>query len=401
MFINLVFSIIGLAALVFSADCLVKAASNLALNFGVSKMVIGLTIVAAGTSLPEFVVSVNSSIKGDPSLSLGNVVGSNIMNIALILGLTSIILPINSTKEMVKREVPIMIAVTALAWVLAKTDSKITPYEGILLLVIFIAYNVMSYIIGKREASLKEEYEEEADKVITKEVNGKTVDNIVEEKKEIEENTEKREENKAEENQKTEDKEEQIPSVGFNLACIIGGIVGMVLGSEFLVRGATNIAKLLGISNEIIGLTLVAIGTSLPELTTSIIAARKGQSDLSVGNVLGSNIFNITAIIGTAAFIPIFYSNADTSHFLNVSNEMLTLHIPIMMVVAVILLPIMLTDMKISRNEGLFFLGIYICYTIMLFQSTSSKENIKPKEVVQEQSINTNASSTLPLSIAK
>ncbi len=390
MFLNLILCIIGLAVLVYSADKLVEAASDLALNLGVSKMVIGLTIVAAGTSLPEFVVSLNSSIKGNPSLSLGNVVGSNIMNIALILGITALILPINSTKEMVKREVPIMIAVTALAWIFAKTDAVITPYEGAILLVIFIVYNITSYVIGKREAKLAKEYEEEANKIIPQKAA------VIEENKENAEkaeNTEKAE--KASEDTKSEsetpseseEKEKQPPSVGINILYIIGGLVGLVLGSELLVRSATAIAVALGVSSEIIGLTLVAVGTSLPELATSISAARKGQSDLSMGNVLGSNIFNITAIIGTAAVVPWFTSGQNGLQYLTVSQEMLSLHIPIMMVVAVILLPIMITDMKISRKEGAFFMIIYICYSIMLFQTAVGNKKAEEKVTVIEQPI--------------
>lgn len=356
MFIDFLLCIIGLFALVYAADKLVEGASNLALNFGVSKMMIGLTIVAAGTSLPEFVVSLNSSIKGNSALSLGNVVGSNIMNIALILGITALIMPINSIKAMVKREVPIMIALTALVWVFAKTDSTITPNEGFILLGIFIAYNIMSYIIGKKEAKIAEELTEEAEKIIS---------------------------------EKSE--EEKPPSMGFNIFCIIGGLIGMVIGSECLVRGAVSIATTLGIGDEVIGLTLVAIGTSLPELATSIVAAKKGQSDLSVGNVVGSNIFNITAIVGTAAVVPFFIRNTASSQFLQVSSDMLSLHIPIMLIVAIVLLPIMFTDMKISRKEGAFFLIIYLAYSIMLVQSaTKIKANNQLKtKPIQEQSLET------------
>lgn len=363
MFIDLILCIVGLALLVYAADKLVEGASNLALNFGVSKMVIGLTIVAAGTSLPEFVVSLNSSIKGNPALSLGNVVGSNIMNIALILGVTALILPINCTKAMVKREVPIMIVVTGLLWIFAYTDKAISPSEGLILFIIFIAYNVMSYIIGKREGKIAEELTEEADKIV-----------------------------------KEETEEEKPPTMTFNIFCIIGGLVGMVVGSECLVRGAVSIATAMGVSDEIIGLTLVAIGTSLPELATSVVAAKKGQSDLSVGNVVGSNIFNATAIVGTAAAVSFFMNNVTASSYLQVSPDMLSLHIPIMMVTAIVLLPIMFTDMKITRKEGVFFLVVYIAYTIMLIQTASAEKQTKeqPKvNTVSEQTV----TPTVPVAI--
>lgn len=410
MFLDLILCVLGLAILVYAADKLVESASNLALNFGVSKMVIGLTIVAAGTSLPEFVVSLNSSIKGNAALSLGNVVGSNIMNIALILGITALILPINGTKEMVKREVPIMIAVTALVWIFAKTDFIISPSEGLILLAIFIVYNVLSYVIGKREAKLAEEYEAEANQYIMlkkkKVANSNKASGEDKSEKVSNENEAAKTENNANasdeaktESESKDSKEEQPPSIGVNLLWIAGGLVGMVIGSELLVRSAVSIATALGVSNEVIGLTLVAIGTSLPELATSVVAAKKGQSDLSVGNVLGSNIFNITAIVSTAAIVPYFTSAGASSLYLRVSEEMLTLHIPIMMVVAIILLPIMITDMKISRKEGAFFLAIYLCYTIMLVQSAVKPNKPEEKQVntIQENSIAVPASSTLNL----
>ena len=366
MILDFILCIVGLAVLVYSADKLVEAASNLALNLGVSKMVVGLTIVAAGTSLPEFFVSLTSSIQGNPSLSLGNVVGSNIMNIALILGVTALVLPINSKKEMVKREVPIMIAVTALAWIFAKTDSVFSPVEGAILLIVFVIYNTVSYVIGKNEAKLAKEYAEEADRFVSY-VEDKEDDQV---KKE--DNQEKAESNEgkaeADEKSKEESDNKQLPSVKVNILWLIAGLIGLGIGSKLLVDSATKIAAALGVSSEVIGLTIVAIGTSLPELVTSIVAAKKGQSDLSIGNVLGSNIFNLTAIIGTAATVPWLVPNATGTKYLVVSPEMLSLNIPIMMVVAVILLPIMITDMKISRKEGAFFLAIYICLRLCLYK---------------------------------
>ncbi len=346
MFIDLLLCIVGLVLLVYCADKLVEGASNLALNFGVSKLVIGLTIVAAGTSLPEFVVSLNSSIKGNPALSLGNVVGSNIMNIALILGITALIKPISCTKAMVKRDVPIMIIVTGLVWYMAHTDAIITPNEALILIALFVAYNIMNYKIGKKEG-------------------------------EAEAST-------APENSE----EEKLPSTWFNVLCIVGGLIGLVLGSESLVRGSVSIAKYFGVSDEIIGLTLVAIGTSLPELATSIVAARKGQSDLAIGNVVGSNIFNLLAIAGTAAVVPMFMNGVTTEQYLLVSNDMLGLHIPIMMAVAIILLPIMFTDMMISKKEGAFYVIVYIAYTVMLIQTTvaASKANKEEQKQITEES---------------
>ena len=385
MFMNFLLCIVGIAALVYSADKIVEAASNLAINFKISKMVIGLSIVAVGTSLPELVVSLNSSIKGNSALSLGNIVGSNIMNIALILGISAIILPINSTKELVKREIPILISATALFWIFARSDSTISPNEGLILIAIFITYNLTIYILGKKEGKLSDEYTEEAEKYIINQATPAEVHSEAEPQAEA--NDSKKEEEKQESDNEKENTSNKKSSTGFNILCIVGGFIGLVVGSELLVKGATTLALLLGMSNEIIGLTLVAIGTSLPELITSIVASKKGQSDISVGNVLGSNIFNISAIIGIVAILPYFSSNQNLNLSLAVSPEMLSLHIPVMMVLSVVLLPIMLTNMQITRREGAFFLVIYICYTIMLIQNTfpNQETSNNTAQMTQEQ----------------
>ncbi len=399
MFMNFLLCIVGLAALVYSADKVVEAASNLAINFKVSKMVIGLSIVAVGTSLPELMVSLNSSIKGNSALSLGNIVGSNIMNIALILGISAIILPINSTKELVKREIPILISVTALFWIFARSDSTISPNEGLILIAIFITYNITIYILGKKEGKLSDEYTEEAERYIINQVDQIETETKAEAQETTSDN--KKEENKESDNEK-EDTSNKKSSTGFNILCIIGGFIGLIVGSELLVKGATTLALLLGMSNEIIGLTLVAIGTSLPELITSIVASKKGQSDISVGNVLGSNIFNISAIIGIVAILPYFSGNQNLNLNLTVSPEMLSLHIPVMLVLSVVLLPIMLTNMQITSREGAFFLVIYICYTIMLIQNTfpNPKPSDNTPQMTQEQTIpNSPAPASSPINL--
>ena len=396
MFIDLLLCIVGLAALVYAADKLVEAASNLALNLKFSKMLIGLSIIAIGTSLPELFVSLNSSLKGNPALSLGNIIGSNIMNIALILGISAIILPINSTQEMVKREVPFMIAVTCLFWIFAKTDSKITPYEGIILILVFIIYNIIIYHISKKESKLTEEYIEETNRIIAFST-GKSTKELIKQQNQAETSDEA---NQNKDNP-TDISEPEKPSnnTGMNILCIVGGLIGLIIGSELLVKSAINIATACGVSNEIIGLTLVAIGTSIPELATSVIASKKGQSEISVGNVLGSNIFNITVIVGIVAVVPLFYQNPDLNLTLEISQQMLTLNIPIIIVFSVVLLPIMLTDMMISRKEGAFFLIIYICYTIMLIQGSINKPAINNNNpsVVQEKTLSEVASPTMQL----
>lgn len=332
MFFSIVLCIIGFIILSYAADKLVEGASNLAMNFGVSKTVIGLTIVAAGTSLPEMVVSVNASIKGNPALSLGNVVGSNIMNVALILGIASLIKPIQCSREMVRRETPIMISVSLLMWYVAHTGSAITPLEGMIMFAMLFAYTGLSYYWSRKESSIAAEIAEKCDEFTAE--------------------------------------PEEMPTSATNALYIVIGMIGLVAGSEVLVRGAVDIAKTLGLSDEVIGLTLIAIGTSLPELATSIVAARKGQSEISLGNVVGSNIFNVLGIVGCASTLAWFNATPETQ-VLAVSPNMLGIHIPLMVVVSLGVLPIMSTGMRIIRAEGALLVAVYLAYNVVLFQTTA------------------------------
>lgn len=349
MLLSFFLCILGFVFLTYAADKLVESATNLALDLGVSKMVVGLTIVAAGTSLPELVVSMNASLKGNSALSLGNVIGSNIMNTALILGVASLICPISCEKQMVKREVPVMIGVSAILWYLAYTGNVITPKEGLLLVTLFFLYTTMSYIIGRREAAIAKEIQEMSSDIIG-EISS----------------------------------DDQQLTFAQNIGYIVVGFIGLVIGAELLVRGSVTIAQGLGVSDEVIGLTLIAIGTSLPELATSVVAARKGQSDIALGNVVGSNIFNALGIVGCASLTP---GIADTA-LLSVSPNMIGIHIPLMMVVALAILPIMRSDMKIVRLEGAFLVAIYIAYSVILFQSSGSESSAQINQQDTPVSIN-------------
>jgi cation:H+ antiporter len=325
MAINLLFCVVGFALLVYAADKLVEGASAIAMNFGISRTVVGLTIVAAGTSLPELVVSINATLKGSAPLSLGNVVGSNIVNIALILGISALICPISCNRSLLRRDTPLMIIISGLVWYMAYTGSIITPIEGSVLLLLFFFYFAATYVIGKKEAEAEKE-------------GGATAE--------------------------AEGQEAPVTTVKA-IFFVVVGFIGLVVGAELLVRGAIEIAKDFGVTDEVIGLTLVAIGTSLPELATSVVAARKGESDIALSNVIGSNIFNLLAIVGTAGALP--YFSAGIQH-LNVSSSMIGLHLPIMLLTAVALVPIMRTGMKIVRLEGLLLLIGYIAYTAMLIK---------------------------------
>ena len=352
MFLNIILCLIGFAVLSYAADKLVEGASNLALNLGVSKLAIGMTIVAAGTSLPEMVVSVNASLKGNPELSLGNVVGSNIMNAALILGVAALIQPIACEKQTIRREVPIMIGASIMLWIMAQTGQMISFYEGLFVAFLFFLYIYLSYRWSKGNPEIAEEVEEQLGEDTEIELDAKA-------------------------------------SLTKDLFLIIAGLVGLVVGSEALVRGATEIARTLGVSDEVIGLTLIAIGTSLPELATAIAAARKGHAELTLGNVVGSNIFNILGIVGCASVVSHF-NGIPGSDILNVSNNMLGIHIPLMVVIGLSVLPIMSTGMQIIRAEGALLVSFYLFYNIILFQLnteiTSPELKIKPPTNAEQKS---------------
>lgn len=338
MLTNLLLCLVGFVILSYAADKLVEGASNLAMNLGVSKLVIGMTIVAAGTSLPEMVVSVNASLKGNPELSLGNVVGSNIMNAALILGIAALIQPIACQRQTIRREVPIMIGSAVLLWYIAHTDQQITFNEGLVVVAMFFVYIYLSYRWSQQESEEEEESHDE------------------------------------EENQGPP------PTVIRNFAFIGGGLVGLVLGSEVLVRGATSIARGIGVSDEVIGLTLIAIGTSLPELATSVVAARKGHSEITLGNVVGSNIFNIFGIVGCASVV-CHFNGVPGAEVLNVSNNMLGIHIPLMVVISMSVLPIMSTGLKIVRAEAVLLICFYLVYNVILFQSSDMSKPADQNEL--------------------
>jgi len=305
----------GFYLLTVAADWLVTGASSLAKRIGVSSLVIGLTVVAFGTSMPELVVSVDASLAGNPGIAVGNVVGSNIFNIALILGIAALIQPISCSKNVIRRDVPVMIAVAGLFWYLTQ-DRLISRAEAITLFCLLVIYTVYSYYKARKEPEPEPE--------------------------------------------KSADAQDEKPTTLFaELRLIATGFVAMIAGSKLLLQGSIALAKAGGVSDEVIGLTLIAAGTSLPELATSVVAAMKGQSDIAVGNVVGSNIFNILGILGVAGVIlP-----------LEVSEHMAKIDCPLMFVISLGCLPIMRSDLKITRLEGLVLLSAYLGYTWVLFQT--------------------------------
>jgi cation:H+ antiporter len=300
--------VLGLVLLVTGGEALVKGASSVARRLGMSPLVVGLTIVSVATSSPELAVSVGAVLRGQPELAVGNVVGSNIANILLILGISALIMPLLARRRLVRLDVPFMVAISVLLFVLA-LDGRLARWEGILLLVLFVGHMVFSVVTGRGEE------DDSAD-------------------------------------------DDRPLGVGRAVVFILVGVGLLVAGSQTLVSGASSIASALGLSDLIIGLTVVAIGTSLPELAASVVAVRKGERDLAIGNVVGSNIANLGLVLGLPAMLG--------SAGMPVPSAALALDIPLMIAVSVALLPIAFTGFVIERWEGGLFLTLYLSYLAYL-----------------------------------
>ncbi|MFQ3535865.1 MAG: calcium/sodium antiporter [Aggregatilineales bacterium] len=312
--------VLGLLGLFFGGNWLVKGAARLALSLGVSTLVVGLTIVAFGTSLPELFVSLDAAVQGASDISVGNVVGSNIANIGLILGLTALIFPVPVKKQVVRRELPIMLATSVLIVMLIQ-DNEISRLEGALLFGGVVAYTLIAYFLAVREKEPPEE--------------------VMELLEEAELGSDAERANRL-----------------FELGRLTVGLVVVVLGANLLVDGAVNIAIALGVPKLIIGLTLVAVGTSLPELATSLIASLRKENDIAVGNIVGSNIFNILAILGLTAMVqPI-----------GVNQRVLDADILVMLAFSLGLL-LAVQGGKVTRWQGALLLLAYFIFTTWAFMA--------------------------------
>lgn len=342
MLLNLVLVIAGLVILTLAADWLVEGASALAHRIGVSPLLIGLTIVAAGTSAPELVVSVQASFENNPGICVGNAVGSNIFNAAAILGIAALIHPIAVSRAVIWRDVPVMIGSALLAWFMAR-DRLFSRPESALLLFLLVLYTGASYWQARKKPDENPLPHIPAPNELLEDLTQGGTESAP-----------------AQADGSSETPAPAKPStIGRELGLIAVGLIAMIAGSKMLLVGAVAFAKYFGLSDEVIGLTLIAAGTSLPELATSTMAAWKGESEIAIGNVVGSNIFNILGILGFAGtLLP-----------LQVSEHMFGIDIPIMVVVSLGVLPIMRTGMKISRPEGIILLGTFIVYTWYLFQT--------------------------------
>lgn len=307
LFLNIVYFFAGLAALYFGADFLVKGGVDIAKRLGISSLVIGLTLVACATSAPELAVSLSSALQGNSDIAMGNAVGSNIANIGLILGVCACILPLNVDKQLLKLDAPLMVLSAILLTVLYFTSGGLNRIHGAVLLAIIIIYNI--YIIRKSRKNSETE---------------------------------------------TEKTPCRYP-LYLAIIIVIASLGVLVGGAKIFLLSAVYFAKMLNLSDAVIGLTVVAVGTSLPELATSVVATCKGEKDIAIGNVVGSNIFNILSILGVTALI----KPMNNSSLSGVDFGMMT-------GISGALLVMLFTGRKLSRIEGAILLLAYIIYTIYL-----------------------------------
>ena len=319
MVLYILYCLVGFVLLYFGAEWLVKGSSSLARSLGVTPIVIGLTVVAFGTSAPELVVSLVSSIKGKSMIAVGNVVGSNICNIALVLGLSAVLNPIKSDPTVVRRDIPIMLAIS-LYLLLLTYNSTLGRIEGATLFIGIILYTFMNYYLAKKETAGAAEIESELEEIGF------------------------------------------VTSRPKQLMMIAAGIAGVVGGAQAVVDSAVFIMTELGVSEKFIGLTIVAFGTSLPELATSVVAALRGEMDISIGNLVGSNVFNIMSVLGAASLvrpIPIPGGFIESGLWIDYLVMMFTSFLPWLM---------MRKDFTVKRSDGAILLlcyGGYLTYLII------------------------------------
>ena len=300
----------GLVLLIGGAELLVRGASGLAARLRISPLVVGLTVVALGTSTPELATSLRAGLEGRNDIAVGNVVGSNIMNVLLILGVSSLILPLAVQQRLVRIDAPLMVA-SSFAFFLFARDGAVTTGEASILLLALVVYLVWTAIhAGNESDAVRAEYE--------REYGGSGI------------------------------------GVAPGLGLIAVGLALLVLGADWLVSSAAEIARALGVSELVVALVLVAGGTSMPELATSLVAALRGERDIAVGNVIGSNLFNILGIVGVVGIV--------TSPGLSVSPAVLAFDLPVMVATSLVCLPILLSGFRIARGEGALLLLFYAAY---------------------------------------
>ena len=307
--VNILQLVGGLVILGCAGECLVRGSAQLARQMGVSALVVGLTIVAFGTSAPEIAVTLQSAAIGEDDLAVANVIGSNILNILIVLGIAAVVRPLRVSRNILTTDAPVMMFFTALFLLFAYDNNTINRWQGIFFIAALAVYTVLTYRAARRQPLVVEsEYEEDL-KVVPR-------------------------------------------PAWLNVLAVLIGFAGLVQGADLIVEGAVGIAQRMGVSTRIIGLTIVALGTSLPELATGVIATRRNQSDIAIGNVVGSNIFNILAVVGVTS----------TCYPLKVAPETLRFDAPVMLFVTVLSFWVFRTGHRISRGEGFALIGIYVVY---------------------------------------
>ncbi len=317
---------LGLVLLIAGGEALVRGASHLATAIGISPLVVGLTVVAFSTSAPELAVTVSSAWRGQPDIAVGNIVGSNIANVLLILGLSAVFAPLVVAQQLIRVDVPLMSGASLLMFILA-VDGVVGRLEGGLLFALLIGYTTLAIVASRQETrAIEQEYAAEYGTP----------------------------------------KSPSARRWPLNLLMVVVGVAMLIGGAQWLVEGAVALARLLGVSELIIGLTIVAVGTSLPELATSVVAAIRRERDIAVGNAIGSNIFNILSVLGLTALV--------APNGVAVSSAALNFDLPVMIAVAVACLPVFFTGYRIERWEGGMFLGYYVAYTAYLALAATEHE---------------------------
>lgn len=312
--------VVGLFLLVGGAEVLVKGASRLAAGFRIPPLVIGLTVVAFGTSAPEMAVSAGAALSGQGDIALGNVLGSSIFNVLFVLGLSAVIAPLVVSRQLIRLDVPLMIGAGVLVLLLS-LDGVLGRLDGLLLMMLIVAYTGFLVVSARRQGRT-----------------GNGAEGL--------------------------DVPDSGGSLPVNLLLVVAGLVMLVLGARWLVDGAVALASSLGVSERIIGLTIVAVGTSLPEVATSVIASLRGHRDIAVGNVVGSNLFNLLVVLGLAGLL--------APQGIAVSEQVLRFDMLIMLAVMIACLPVFFSGMSINRWEGLLFLAYYLIYTLHLILAGSN-----------------------------
>ena len=322
--LTLILFLVGFPLLIGGAELLVRGASRIAAALGISPLVIGLTVVAFGTSAPELAVSVRGSLSGQADVAVGNIVGSNVMNVLLILGVAAAITPLRVRHQLIRFDVPLMIAASFAVWLLS-LGGGISRLEGLLLVGGLAAYLGTTFWAARRDKRAAAALAEEVDA----------------------------------------DPPASLGAAALSGVLAVAGLVMLVVGANWLVGGAVVFAAWLGVSELIIGLTVVAIGTSLPELATSVIASLRGERDMAVGNVVGSNLFNLLCVLGLTAVLP--------PAGVPVNSVAVAVDLPIMCAVAVVCLPIFFTGGSIRRWEGFVLLGFFVLYMVFTLRFTMNQ----------------------------